>query len=363
MLRERNVGKMQKLKVTSNEAGQRLDKLLAKYLSQAGKGFLYKMLRKKNITLNGKKCDGSERVEEGDEIRLFLADETIEKFSAPLSELEALGKERSGKENAGDTGKTGKNGENGSRKKKQELSIVYEDKNVIIVNKPSGMLSQKAKEGDVSLNEHILNYLIDSGHLPVSQLRTFKPSICNRLDRNTSGLVVAGTSLQGLQIMNAVLKDRSLHKYYQCIVKGKIDKPQMIAGFLKKDEAKNTVQIYPLEVEDSVPIMTEYVPVASNDRATLLRVTLITGRSHQIRAHLASIGHPILGDFKYGDQKLNEQIQKKYKVRSQLLHSWKLVMPEKLAQPLDYLAGKEFIAPLPAAFKKVLKGEGLEADS
>ena len=222
------------------------------------------------------------------------------------------------------------------------------------------MLSQKAKEGDVSLNEHILNYLIDSGHLPVSQLRTFRPSICNRLDRNTSGLVVAGTSLAGLQIMNGVLKDRSIHKYYQCIVKGKIDKPQMIAGFLKKDEAQNTVQIYPLEVEGSVPIMTEYVPVKSSDTATLLRVTLITGRSHQIRAHLASIGHPILGDFKYGDPKLNEQIQKKYKVRSQLLHSWKLVMPEKLAQPLDYLSGKEFIASLPAAFKKVLKGEGLE---
>ena len=241
---------MQKLKVASNEAGQRLDKLLSKYLSQAGKGFLYKMMRKKNITLNGKKCDGSERVEEGDEISLFLADETIEKFSAPLPELAALGKEKDR-----NSGKAGKNGENGNRKKKQELSIVYEDKNVLIVNKPSGMLSQKAKEGDVSLNEHILNYLIDSGHLPVSQLRTFRPSICNRLDRNTSGLVVAGTSLAGLQIMNGVLKDRSIHKYYQCIVKGKIDKPQMIAGFLKKDEAQNTVQIYPLEVEGSVPIM------------------------------------------------------------------------------------------------------------
>ncbi|MFR4928682.1 MAG: hypothetical protein ACLUB3_12705 [Clostridium sp.] len=126
------------------------------------------MMRKKNITLNGKKCDGSERVEEGDEISLFLADETIEKFSAPLPELAALGKEKDR-----NSGKAGKNGENGNRKKKQELSIVYEDKNVLIVNKPSGMLSQKAKEGDVSLNEHILNYLIDSGHLPVSQLRTF----------------------------------------------------------------------------------------------------------------------------------------------------------------------------------------------
>ena len=119
---------MQKLKVASNEAGQRLDKLLSKYLSQAGKGFLYKMMRKKNITLNGKKCDGSERVEEGDEISLFLADETIEKFSAPLPELAALGKEKDR-----NSGKAGKNGENGNRKKKQELSIVYEELNIWIL--------------------------------------------------------------------------------------------------------------------------------------------------------------------------------------------------------------------------------------
>ena len=323
---------MQKLKVASNEAGQRLDKLLSKYLSQAGKGFLYKMMRKKNITLNGKKCDGSERVEEGDEISLFLADETIEKFSAPLPELAALGKEKDR-----NSGKAGKNGENGNRKKKQELSIVYEDKNVLIVNKPSGMLSQKAKEGDVSLNEHILNYLIDSGHLPVSQLRTFRPSICNRLDRNTSGLVVAGTSLAGLQIMNGVLKDRSIHKYYQCIVKGKIDKPQMIAGFLKKDEAQNTVQIYPLEVEGSVPIMTEYVPVKSSDTATLLRVTLITGRSHQIRAHLAYLGKPVLGDIKYGNRKMNERTGTKTQALCAVRISF-LDIPEE--NTLHYLSGK-----------------------
>ena len=323
---------MKEFIIEENEAGQRFDKYLAKLLREAPKSFFYKMLRKKNITLNGKKATGNEKLLKGDTIKLFLSDETFDKFAGSSQAARAY----------------------------CELDIVYEDPDIIIINKPAGMLSQKAKEGDVSLNEHILNYLIDSGHLPVSQLRTFRPSICNRLDRNTSGLVVAGTSLAGLQIMNGVLKDRSIHKYYQCIVKGKIDKPQMIAGFLKKDEAQNTVQIYPLEVEGSVPIMTEYVPVKSSDTATLLRVTLITGRSHQIRAHLASIGHPILGDFKYGDPKLNEQIQKKYKVRSQLLHSWKLVMPEKLAQPLDYLSGKEFIAPLPAAFKKVLKGEGLE---
>ena len=323
---------MQTLNVTPNEAGQRLDKLLAKYLNQASKGFLYKMMRKKNITLNGKKCDGSERLCEGDEIRLFLSDETIEKFSGKKAEMPSTGYY-------------------------PKPDIIYEDSHILVVNKPSGMLSQKAKEGDESLNEIILNYLIDSGHMPVAQLRTFRPSICNRLDRNTSGLVVAGRSLAGLQVMNAVFKDRSIHKYYQCIVKGHIEERQLIAGFLRKDEAKNTVTIYPLEVEDSVPIMTEYLPLAWGGGFTQLQVTLITGRSHQIRAHLASIGHPIAGDFKYGDRSLNEELKKRYGLRSQLLHSWKLVMPEDLAAPLDYLAGKTFFAPLPKDFLRVLEGE------
>ena len=231
---------MQTLNVTPNEAGQRLDKLLAKYLNQAGKGFLYKMMRKKNITLNGKKCDGSERLSEGDEIRLFLSDETIEKFSGKKAEIPNPGYY-------------------------PKPDIIYEDSHILVVNKPTGLLSQKAKEGDESLNEIILNYLIDSGRMPVAQLRTFRPSICNRLDRNTSGLVVAGRSLAGLQVMNAVFKDRSIHKYYQCIVKGRIKERQLIAGFLRKDEEKNTVTIYPLEVEDSVPIMTEYLPLAWGD--------------------------------------------------------------------------------------------------
>ena len=211
----------------------------------------------------------------------------------------------------------------------------------------------------MSLNEYILNYLIDSGGLPISQLRTFKPSICNRLDRNTSGLVVAGKSLAGLQVMNGVFKDRSLHKYYQCLVNGQVTEKKLIAGFLRKDEAANTVTVYPLEVEDSVPIMTEYLPLAGNGVYTLLQVTLITGRSHQIRAHLASIGHPIVGDYKYGRQDMNDAMKKKYGVRSQLLHSWKLVMPDKLPEPLDYLSGKEMLAGLPDQFARVLKGEGI----
>lgn len=342
---------MQILTVTPNEAGQRMDKLLAKYLNQAGKGFLYKMMRKKNITLNGKKCDGSERLAEGDEIKLFLSEETILKFQAPGIPVYPAGEGDSGKRTSplpmGGPGGRGK------------LSIIYEDSHILIADKPAGMLSQKAKEGDMSLNEYILNYLIDSGGLPISQLRTFKPSICNRLDRNTSGLVVAGKSLAGLQVMNEVFKDRRIHKYYQCIVWGNVEGPQLVVGFLKKDEAANTVKISAVEVEGSVPIMTEYLPLAGNGRFTLLRVTLITGRSHQIRAHLASIGHPIAGDYKYGQRNVNNSMKEKYGVSSQLLHSWKLVMPGELPAPLDNLGGKEFLAPLPGVFQRVLEGEGI----
>ena len=342
---------MQTLIVTPNEAGQRMDKLLAKYLNQAGKGFLYKMMRKKNITLNGRKCDGSERLAIGDAIQLFLSDETIEIFSSPVPtspafETKAPAKCRpvTGIYHCAD---------------RKRFDIIYEDSHILVVNKPSGMLSQKAKERDVALNEHILNYLIESGRLPVSQLRTFRPSICNRLDRNTSGLVVAGKSLAGLQVMNQVFKDRSIHKYYQCIVSGKVEKKQLIAGFLKKDGTANTVTVYPLETENSVPIMTEYLPLSGNGTCTLLQVTLITGRSHQIRAHLASIGHPILGDCKYGSRSLNEAMKVKYGLRSQLLHSWKLVMPEGLSLPLAHLSGREFTAPLPELFRRVMQGENL----
>ena len=199
---------MKSITVNKNEAGQRLDKLLGKYLNLAGKGFLYKMMRKKNIVLNGKKCDGSEKLAEGDEIKLFLADETIEKFSEVKIQ----------------------------KVKKTKLHIIYEDEHVLLINKPSGMLSQKAKEQDESLVEYLIDYLLDSGKLTKEDLRSFRPSVCNRLDRNTSGLVAAGCSLAGLQKLSAMFKDRSLHKYYLCVVSGSVKEKKRIEGFLKKDE-------------------------------------------------------------------------------------------------------------------------------
>ena len=313
---------MRLVTVTKNEAGQRLDKLLFKYMNLAGKSFVYKMIRKKNITLNGKRCDGSEKLSEGDEIRLFLSEETIEKFSEVRVQ----------------------------KVKKQRLSIVYEDRDVIFINKPAGMLSQKASDKDESLVEYLIAYLLDSGQIKREELKSFRPSVCNRLDRNTSGLVAAGKSLLGLQELSRVIKDRSMEKYYMCLVKGTLEAPRRIEGWLSKDESANQVRVTKDEREGSLPIKTEYQPLAGNGRYTLLRVKLITGRSHQIRAHLASIGYPIIGDQKYGDSRENRLAAEKYGVRGQLLHAYELVLPKTLCEELKHLRGKHLQAPLPEPF-------------
>lgn len=341
---------MQEITIGKNEAGQRLDKFLAKYMNLAPKSFFYKMMRKKNITLNGKKCEGAEKLNEGDILKLFLSDETIEGFTekkAPVIQ----------------------------KVKKQKLDVLYEDADILLINKPSGMLSQKAKETDVSLVEYLIDYLLENGSVTESSLRTFRPSVCNRLDRNTSGIVACSKSLAGSQMLSEVFRDRSIHKYYQCIVVGAMHESKTIDGWLLKDEHSNKVQVFPKKVEGSLEIKTKYEPIATNGKLTLLKVTLLTGRSHQIRAHLASIGHPIVGDPKYGIQlmsggkstaggrkpypaKNTESAEEKYKIKSQLLHSYLLEFP-KLDEPFAYLSGKQMEAPLPKDFLRVIEGEHL----
>ena len=331
---------MREIVIEKNEVGQRLDKFLAKYMNEASKSFFYKMMRKKNITLNGKKCEGNEKLAEGDVVKLFLAEDTIEKFSSV--QVQAV--------------------------RKVDLDILYEDDEIILVNKPAGMLSQKAKETDESLVEYLIDYLLGSGKLTESGLRAFRPSVCNRLDRNTSGIVAAGKSLAGLQMLSGVFKDRSIHKYYQCLVSGEIRDVKTVDGWLLKDEKKNQVRIL-TEAEakrfggrdgDEEPkrIQTKYEPIATDGRFTLLKVTLLTGRSHQIRAHLASLGHPIVGDSKYGGvSKVNPSGRT---VKYQLLHSYRLEFP-KLAEPFAYLSGRVFEAPLPGYFGSVLKETGIRS--
>lgn len=333
---------MKAITVTKNEAGQRADKLLGKYLSEAPKSFLYKMMRKKNITLNGKKMQGNEILQLGDEVKLFLSDDTIEKFQGSLPVPSAAPKAREQKRTSEAPG---------GKLPQKKLDILYEDEDILLMNKPAGMLSQKAQPQDVSAVEYLISYLLESGSLTQEQLRSFHPSVCNRLDRNTTGILIAGKSLPGLQAMSEVLRDRTVHKYYCCIVKGTMKGQQHLKGYLVKDGSTNRVKISterPAGAE-AQPIETKYRVLASDGSVTLLEVLLLTGRSHQIRAHLSSIGHPILGDPKYGDSRINAQYKERG-VRHQLLHAWRLEFPN-MEGAVAHLSGKSFTAAPPHIFQ------------
>lgn len=320
---------MKEIKITANESGQRLDKLLKKYLKEATGSFIYKMLRKKNIVLNDKKASGNEKLKEGDSVKLYFSDETLKKFEGQSVAPPKM-KKTSGK----------------------KLPVIYEDEHILLINKPVGVLSQKAEKNDISMVEYLTDYLMESGQITEEALKTFRPAVCNRLDRNTSGLIVAGKSLPGLQKMAEIFKDRSVKKYYLCIVKGKITKFAHIDGYLTKDERTNKVTVADRKGEQRIE--TEYEPVAWNDEVTLLRVHLITGKTHQIRAHLSSIGHPLLGDYKYGHRPTNEKYKKEYHLSAQLLHAYQITFPE-LQEPLKHLSGKSYTAPVPEKFWKIIK--------
>ena len=318
---------MRQLQIQAAEEGQRLDKYLSRYMTEAPKSFFYKMLRKKNITCNKKKCDGSEKLCAGDCIELFLAEDTIEKFRGNTDEKKASSIQTQT--------------QNVSLSPK---SIIYEDDDILLINKAAGELSQKASPKDVSMVEKVIGYALSTQKVTNEQLLVCRPSVCNRLDRNTSGLIAAGFSIRGLQL-----------------VAGCVTRQQKLKGYLYKDEKTNKVEVHETLEEfpehlkkDALAIETVYEPVASTKQATLLKVLLVTGRSHQIRAHLSSINHPIIGDSKYGDSSINEQFRKKAGTKRQLLHAYEMVFPVCEGH-FSYLSQKSFKAPLPNDFLKAME--------
>lgn len=300
---------MKEFIIQKNEENQRFDKYLKKLLPNATTSFLYKMMRKKNIVINKKKVEGNEKLKAGDVVSIFLSDETFDKFHVNLEELK---KEYDALKSLNLKG----------------IKVVFEDDEMIVADKPYNMLSQKASGKDLSANEYLLGYMIDKGELSFEEFQTFRPSVVNRLDRNTTGLLLFGKTLNALQQLGEGIRERSIEKYYRAIVAGELKDELELKGYLLKDEKTNKVSFHKEQVEGSDYIETGVKPLVSKNGLTLVEIHLVTGKTHQIRLHLSTIGHPILGDMKYGDEKINKKYYESHKVNYQLLHAYRLEFPD-----------------------------------
>lgn len=317
---------MRELKIGINDHDQRIDRYLGKYLNKAPNTFIFRMLRKKNIELNGKRAEPSTKIYEGDIIKLFLSEDTINKFR----EIEEIDSDLI-------------------------PDIIYEDEHIILMNKEVGVLSHAANQeyGD-NLVDSMVAYLQAKGDYNPRIEKTFVPAICNRLDRNTSGIIIGGKSYLGLRAINDGIKDRKVHRYYRTIVEGRLELDGTLEGYLTKDGDLNIVEISKKEDDESKKIITRVKTIKATDDYTLMEIELITGRTHQIRAHLSYIGHPVIGDIKYGNKRNNKLFKDRYRLNSQLLHSYKVGF-DKLEEPLEYLEGREYTAEPSNLFKNIEK--------
>ncbi len=335
---------MKQIQVTKQDSSQRFDKYLKRIFPEMGTSFLYKMLRKKNITLNGKKATGSELIQEGDTIQCFFSDETFDKFSGKSSDTCITSNSHSMNEFR--KAYTSLNGIYG-------IHVIYEDEHILLLDKPAGVLSQKAKPEDISINEWMIGYLLESNTVSEDSLRHFKPSVCNRLDRNTSGLVICGKTLLGSREMSRMLKDRSLQKYYHTYVHGKLNGEKVLEGYHYKNTKTNQAKVLFTKPDAQTSkeyesIITAYRSIEAKEKYSYLEIELITGKTHQIRSHLSVYGHPIVGDSKYGNHSFTSV---KGYPKHQLLHAYRVVFPT-LEGDLSYLSNREFICEEPDSFHK-----------
>lgn len=308
--------KMRNYVIGKNDAGQRLDKFITKTVPSLPKALMYKYLRLKRIKLNGKKADIATRLNEGDSVDMYINDEFFVEKEEKYSFLGA-----------------GKN-----------LDIIYEDENIMLLDKKAGLLSHP-DEGEYvdTLIGRVQRYLCEKGEYDPKNEASFTPALANRIDRNTGGIVMAAKNAEALRILNEKIKFREIKKLYLCIIIGcPPKKSDTLRGYMIKDEKKNKVTVLPSPAPGAREMKTKYTVLASKDGISLAEIDLLTGRTHQIRAHMASIGYPLLGDGKYGT---NAQNKKYGGYKKQCLYSYKTVFDfETDAGILNYLKGKSFEA-------------------
>ena len=303
---------MKTVVINGNDAGQRLDKFLGKYCINMPQSLMYKAIRKKRIKVNGKKSEISYRLVEGDVVDMYINDEFFEEqeYNSSYRTLEP------------------------------KLNVVYEDENILLMDKPVGLIVHDDDTEKVNtLLNHMKAYLYRKGEYNPDDENSFAPSLCNRIDRNTGGIVIAAKNALTLKVVNDKIKDREIKKFYLCLVQGYLDKKaDTLTGYLVKNTDQNRVYIHDTPQKDGKSIATKYRVLRKGSLTSLVEVELLTGRTHQIRAHFASVGHPLAGDGKYGTNEFN----KKVGMKTQALYSYKLKFEFSDENHLSYLNGKSF---------------------
>lgn len=305
---------MQSVTINKNDAGMRLDKFLTKTYPNLPSSMMYKAIRKKDIKLNGKRCEISTKLSVGDVLTMYLKDEFFERATEEKYDF---------------------------LKAPNKLTIIYEDENIILLDKKPGLLVHPDDTYHFdSLVARITRYLYEKGEYDPKNENSFAPALANRIDRNTGGIVIAAKNAQSLRVLNQKIKDRELQKLYLCLVHGHMEKKEdTLEAYLEKNENQNRVYIFDKKKEGALTIRTKYRVLEEKKKGSLLEVDLLTGRTHQIRAHLSHIGHALYGDGKYSTNKLNRNSGYPY----QALYSYKLKFKFTTdGDILEYLNGKSF---------------------